>query len=176
MFSSGGLVVVRFARVRIEDSSRNRFALNGIQRDFSGGFFPGGFFPRGFFPEGFFPGGSFPGGFYPDILITLCNSFIPIYSVPPVVPIILCNYFISIYSVQTLILYKWIKMIHLLQIHIHDKNVCKNVTRFPTVVAKFKMSYLTLSKRKFVIEFIMKHDSSKDCRIQFDKTFFIASF
>ena len=28
--------VARFARVRIEESSRNRFALNGIQRDFSG--------------------------------------------------------------------------------------------------------------------------------------------
>ena len=36
--------VARFARVRIEDSSFNRFALNGIQRDFSGGFFPGGFY------------------------------------------------------------------------------------------------------------------------------------
>ena len=34
-------------RVRIEDSNRNRFVLNGIQRDF-------------------FSGGSFPGGFYPD--------------------------------------------------------------------------------------------------------------
>ena len=31
--------VARFARVRIEDSSWNRFALNGIQRDFSGGIF-----------------------------------------------------------------------------------------------------------------------------------------
>ena len=31
--------VARFARVRIEDSSRNRFTLNGIQTDFSGGFF-----------------------------------------------------------------------------------------------------------------------------------------
>ena len=28
------------ARVRIEDSSRNRFSLNGIQRDFFGGFYP----------------------------------------------------------------------------------------------------------------------------------------
>ena len=34
--------VARFARVRIEDSSRNRFVLNGIQRDFSGGIFVGG--------------------------------------------------------------------------------------------------------------------------------------
>ena len=33
--------VARFARVRIEDSSRNRFALNGIQRDFSGGILSG---------------------------------------------------------------------------------------------------------------------------------------
>ena len=31
--------VARFARVRIEDSSFNRFALNGIQRDFFGGIF-----------------------------------------------------------------------------------------------------------------------------------------
>ena len=34
--------VARFARVRIEDSSRNRFALNGIQRDFFGGIFSRG--------------------------------------------------------------------------------------------------------------------------------------
>ena len=33
--------VARFTRVRIEDSSRNRFALNGIQRDFSGGILSG---------------------------------------------------------------------------------------------------------------------------------------
>ena len=32
--------VGRFTRVKIEDSSLNRFALNGIQRDFSGGFYP----------------------------------------------------------------------------------------------------------------------------------------
>ena len=31
--------VARFNRVRIEDSSRNRFALNAIQRDFFGGIF-----------------------------------------------------------------------------------------------------------------------------------------
>ena len=36
--------VARFARVRIEDSSFNRFALNGIQRDFFGGIFSGGIF------------------------------------------------------------------------------------------------------------------------------------
>ena len=34
--------VGRFARVRVEDSSRNRFALNGIQRDFFGGVFSRG--------------------------------------------------------------------------------------------------------------------------------------
>jgi len=34
--------VARFARVRIEDSSFNRFALNGILRDFFGGTFFGG--------------------------------------------------------------------------------------------------------------------------------------
>ena len=33
--------VARFARVRIEDSSQNRFALNGIQWDFSGGILSG---------------------------------------------------------------------------------------------------------------------------------------
>ena len=31
--------VAHFARIRIEDSSLNRFALNGIQRDFLGGDF-----------------------------------------------------------------------------------------------------------------------------------------
>ena len=37
--------VARFAHVKIEDSSRNRFALNGIQRKlFRGDFFQGGFF------------------------------------------------------------------------------------------------------------------------------------
>ena len=36
--------IARFARVRIEDPSFNRFALNGIQRDFFGGdFFRGDF-------------------------------------------------------------------------------------------------------------------------------------
>ena len=34
-------LVARLARVRIEDASRNRFALNGIQRDFSGGILSG---------------------------------------------------------------------------------------------------------------------------------------
>ena len=34
--------VARFARGRIEDSSFNRFALNGIQRDFFGAIFSGG--------------------------------------------------------------------------------------------------------------------------------------
>jgi len=43
--------VARFARVRIEDSSFNRFALNGIQRDFFGGIFPGGFLSGGFYPD-----------------------------------------------------------------------------------------------------------------------------
>ena len=33
--------VVRFARVRIEDSSRNRFTLSGIQSDFFGGILSG---------------------------------------------------------------------------------------------------------------------------------------
>ena len=34
-------MIARYARVRIEDSSRNRFALNGIQRDiFRGAFYP----------------------------------------------------------------------------------------------------------------------------------------
>ena len=36
--------VARFARVRIEDFSLNRFVLNGIQRDFFGRIFSGGFF------------------------------------------------------------------------------------------------------------------------------------
>ena len=31
-----------YARVNIEDSSRNRFAINSIQRDFFGGIFSGG--------------------------------------------------------------------------------------------------------------------------------------
>ena len=39
--------VARFARVRIEESSRNRFALNGIQRDFFGGNFSGRIFVGG---------------------------------------------------------------------------------------------------------------------------------
>ena len=39
--------VARFARVRIEDSSVNRFALNGIQRDFFGGIFSGRIFVGG---------------------------------------------------------------------------------------------------------------------------------
>ena len=39
--------VARFARVRIEDSSFNRFTLNGIQRDFLGGIFSGGIFVGG---------------------------------------------------------------------------------------------------------------------------------
>ena len=39
--------VARFARVRIENSSFNRFALNGIQRDFFGGIFSGGIFVGG---------------------------------------------------------------------------------------------------------------------------------
>ena len=34
--------VARLSRVRIEDSSRNRFALNGIQMDFFEGIFSGG--------------------------------------------------------------------------------------------------------------------------------------
>ena len=42
--------VARFARVRIDDSSFNRFALNGIQRYFFGGIFPGRFLSGGFYP------------------------------------------------------------------------------------------------------------------------------
>ena len=43
--------VARFARVKIEDSSRNRFALNGIQRDFyRGDFFRGDFIRIPFAP------------------------------------------------------------------------------------------------------------------------------
>ena len=38
--------VSRFARDRIEGSSRNRFALNGIQSDFFGGIISGGNFIR----------------------------------------------------------------------------------------------------------------------------------
>ena len=56
-----------------------------------------------------------------------------------------------------------------LQTHIHDKNV----SLFPTAVAEFKISRLTLQQRKFVIEFIMKHDSRKYCKIQFNKTFVV---
>ena len=33
--------IAHFAHVRIEDSSRNRFALNGIQRDVFGGVLSG---------------------------------------------------------------------------------------------------------------------------------------
>ena len=40
-------LIARFARVRIEDSSRNMFALNGIQRDFFGGIFFGKIFSGG---------------------------------------------------------------------------------------------------------------------------------
>ena len=39
--------VARFVCVRIEDSSLNRFALNGIRRDFFGGIFSGGIFVGG---------------------------------------------------------------------------------------------------------------------------------
>ena len=41
------LVVARFARVMIEDSSLNRFVLNGVQRDFFGGTFSRGIFSGG---------------------------------------------------------------------------------------------------------------------------------
>ena len=40
------------------------------------------------------------------------------------------------------------------QTHFYEK--IENL--FPTAVAEFKMSRLTLPQRKFVIEFIMKHD------------------
>ena len=62
---------------------------------------------------------------------------------------------------------KWIKIIPKLQTHLHDKNV----SLFTTAVAEFKMSRLIFPQRKFVIEFMMKHDSIKDCRIQFNNKY-----
>ena len=62
---------------------------------------------------------------------------------------------------------KWRTIIPKLQTHINDKYG----SRFQTAVVKLKMSRLTLLPRKYMIEFITKHDSSKDCMIQFDKTF-----
>ena len=59
------------------------------------------------------------------------------------------------------------KIILELQIHIHDKNV----SLFPTAVAEFKISHY-YAQRNFVIAFMIKPDSSKDCRIQLNKTFF----
>ena len=64
---------------------------------------------------------------------------------------------------------KWITIITKLQTHINDKYG----RILQTAVAKLKMSRLTLLPRKYMIEFITKHDSSKDCMIQFDKTFSI---
>ena len=50
-------------------------------------------------------------------------------------------------------------------------NFNQNVSLFPTDVAGFKMSRLTLPERKFVFEFMMKYYSSEDYRIQLHKTF-----
>ena len=44
--------VAHFARVRIQGSGRNRFALNGIIRDFLGEIFSGGIFSEGIFSGG----------------------------------------------------------------------------------------------------------------------------
>ena len=46
-----------------------------------------------------------------------------------------------------------------------------HVSLFPTAGAEFKLLRLILSQRKFAIELMMKHDSSKGCRNQFNKTF-----
>ena len=54
-------LVARFARVGIEQSSQNKFALNGIQRDYFGGIFSGGIFSEGIFSEGIFSGGILSG-------------------------------------------------------------------------------------------------------------------
>ena len=64
---------------------------------------------------------------------------------------------------------KWIQVIPKHQTHIHDKNV----SLFPTAIAEFKMLHLILLQRKFVIEFMIKHDSNKVCRFKLYKTFFI---
>ena len=61
--------VARFARGRIEDSSFKRFALNGIQRDFFGGFFPGGFLSGGFYPDTLI---NVPGARY---IFIVCDKF-----------------------------------------------------------------------------------------------------
>ena len=63
---------------------------------------------------------------------------------------------------------KWMQIISKYQTHYQDWNV----SLFPTAVAEFKLPRLTIPQRKFEIEFMMKHDSSKNCRIQLNKTFF----
>ena len=44
---------------------------------------------------------------------------------------------------------------------------------FPTAVAEFKMSRQTFPERKSMIEFMIKHDPSKDCRIELYKYFYL---
>ena len=55
--------VARFAPVRIEDCSRNRFALNGIQREFFRGIFSGEIFSGGILSENRFIDASLDFGF-----------------------------------------------------------------------------------------------------------------
>ena len=49
---------------------------------------------------------------------------------------------------------KWLKVILKLQTHIHDKNM----SLFSAAVVKLKISRLTLSQKKIVIEFMIKYD------------------
>ena len=56
--------------------------------------------------------------------------------------------------------------------HIHDTNV----SLFLTAIADFKMSRLSLQQRIFVIEFWIKHDKIKDCKIPFHEAFNIIYF
>ena len=46
---------------------------------------------------------------------------------------------------------KWMQIIPKHQTHIHDENI----SLFPTAVAEFEMSHLTLQQRKVVIEFMI---------------------
>jgi len=60
-----------------EDSSRNRLAQSGIQRDFFGGIFAGGIFSGGISSGGIFSGGIFSGGIFSGGILS--GYPIPIY-------------------------------------------------------------------------------------------------
>ena len=52
----------------------------------------------------------------------------------------------------------------------HRRNILEDVA--PDLTIKKFVNYLDKKKdKKFIAHFIMKYDSSKDCRIQFTKTF-----